>query len=33
VDEETGDGEPRTATADGANLKMAPFAVTVVQAP
>ena len=33
VDEQTGDDEPRLGTTDGAELKMAPFAVTVAQAP
>jgi len=33
VDEQTGDSEPRVGTTDGAELKMAPFAVTVVQTP
>lgn len=30
VDEETGDGEPRAGKADGTELKLAPFAVTVL---
>jgi hypothetical protein len=33
VDEATGDEEPRTGKADGAELKMAPFAVTVLTIP
>ena len=33
VDEQTGDSEPRAGTTDGVQLKMAPFAVTVVQTP
>jgi len=32
VDEETGDSEPRAGAAENAELTMAPFAVTVVQA-
>ena len=31
VDEETGDEEPRTGTVQGEELKMAPFAVTVLK--
>jgi len=33
VDEDTGDDAPRAGKADGAELKMAPFAVTVLTAP
>jgi hypothetical protein len=33
VDEETGDDAPRAGKADGNELKLAPFAVTVLQAP
>ena len=32
VDEDTGDEEPRTARLDGSELKLAPFAVTVLKA-
>ena len=32
VDEETGDNEPRAGKVEGAELKLAPFAVTVLQA-
>lgn len=31
VDEATGDGEPRAGKAEGANLRLAPFAVTVLK--
>ena len=33
VDEETGDGEPRAGKAEGANLRLAPFAVAVLAVP
>ena len=33
VDDQTGDEAPRAGKADGAELKMAPFAVTVLQVP
>jgi hypothetical protein len=33
VDEQTGDEAPRAGKADGANLKLAPFAVTVLTLP
>ena len=33
VDEETGDGEPRAGKPDGANLKLAPYGVTVLTVP
>lgn len=32
VDEESGDGEPRTAKVNGAELNLAPFAVTILSA-
>ena len=32
VDEATGDEQPRAATVNGAELKMAPFAVTILSA-
>jgi len=33
VDEATGDSEPRAGVAEGAELTMAPFAVTVLEVP
>ncbi len=33
VDEETADGEPRAGKPDGANLKLAPYGVTVLTVP
>jgi hypothetical protein len=33
VDEETGDDQPRAGKVDSAELKLAPFAVTVLSLP